>query len=85
VTLFLPRLFGPLDEWMQTLIRRCWDTQSEDRWLRLKFIQRKHTLRLECEAAGRLPETQMLQAAGTYLETESMGESFFMALETELT
>ena len=81
----LPPAFAcRLDEWMQELIRRCRRERREERWLRLKFVQQDNVLRLECEAAGALPECKALQDAGAYLETADMGDSFFVAIEAGL-
>jgi len=80
-----PRLARKLDEWMQGLIRRCRSEEKEDRWLRLKLVQRGCILRMECEAAGHPPEYGELRAAGAYLESEDMGESFWLSLEAGLT
>ena len=80
-----PRLARKLDEWMQGLIRRCRSEEKEDRWLRLKLAQRGSILRMECEAAGSPPEYGGLRAAGAYLESEDMGESFYLSLEAGLT
>lgn len=80
-----PRLVRQLDEWMQNLIRRCREEAPEERWLRLKFHQRGHVLRMECEAPGSLPEVGGLRNAGAYLETQEMDESFWLTLEAGLT
>ena len=79
-----PSLANRLDAWMQELIQRCRDEEKAERWLRLKFTQRGHILRMECEAAGSPPEYKELRAAGAYLESEELGESFYMALEAGL-
>lgn len=80
-----PQLADPLDEWMRDLIQQCRAEEQEERWIRLKFTQQAHTLWLECEAAGRLPDVQKLQNTGVHLEIENMGESYWLALEIGLT
>lgn len=79
-----PRLAGRLDVWIQELIQRCRDEEKTERWLRLKITRRGHILRMECEAAGSPPEYKELRAADAYLESEELGESFYMALEAGL-
>ena len=80
-----PRLARKLDKWMRGLIGRCRSGEKEDRWLRLKLAQRGSILRMECEAAGSPPEYGGLRAAGAYLESEDMGDSFYLSLEAGLT